>query len=111
MIAGTYICEHSDKAAYKYTSHVAYQNYKYLSTTLETGNQVDENLRYYVIWPNVCKYQIYSLIRTLLPYFRDQFEFASVTSPFLILQYRSRMKLYSFSVHLLIIKAWTHFSS
>ena len=29
-------------------------------------------------------------------------KFASVTSPSLIFQYRSRMKLYSFSLHLLI---------
>ena len=32
--------------------------------------------------------------------------FASVTSPSLVFQYRSRMTLYSFSVHLLISRMW-----
>ena len=37
-------------------------NCTYPTTTLETGNRVDENLVHYFMWPNVSKFQIYSLI-------------------------------------------------
>ena len=52
-------------------------NCKYPPTTLETGNQVDENLVYYFMWPNVCKYQIYSLYLLYNAKFSQVFNFVN----------------------------------
>ena len=65
MIAAVYVST-ATIAAYKLCNT---SNCKYPPTTLQTANQVDENLVYYFMWPNVYKYQT----NMLSPYFLHKF--------------------------------------